>query len=478
MRDGNDNAKMMKTELSFVLYIEPNPLSFGAAFSVSNAPNIQLTFSNMIFDSHMAYGGAAVYISQNSSYLHPSVALFNHVTVRNCQSAFGAIFVSNAEITIQNSLFANNTFFQVSGSFGNGGGVALSGNAYAFISNSQFYNNSAEYGGALYLEDGSYVEAIDSTFVNNVASEGGAAFLFLSILNVTRTNFSQNMAYYGGAVSAMISNLQSWNSSFIGNGGGLRGGAVLLSETAGTMTLSTQIVNNTAAFGGGICVQFQGKVNVTNSVITGNTAQSGGGLYISTGNWVNLTTTAVQGNAAANSGGGIFCSDSTLVLASCSITENTGPSDATNNNVYCSPIPPGTVCDISGDLQWAGLCHSVVPGSSDLSSDQIVWVIVGVVSAALASAIIIVFAVVICKRLNKTRPANIEDKQKHVWTALDDEESGGGIDISSDTERSPRHESSTQPDDSKDELNFSESSAFSGDNESSIQATSSSSREK
>jgi hypothetical protein len=52
------------------------------------------------------------------------------------------------------------------------------------------------------------------------------------------------------------------------------------------MTVSTQIINNAAAYGGGICVQFQGKVNVTNSVISENRAYSGGGLYISTGNWV------------------------------------------------------------------------------------------------------------------------------------------------------------------------------------------------
>jgi predicted outer membrane repeat protein len=124
---------------------------------------------------------------------------------------------------------------------------------------------------------------------------------------------------------------------------------------------------------------------------------------------VNLTTTQVTKNYASSSGGGIFCSDSELVLSFALISENTGPLDQTNNNLYCSPNPIGTFCDsmshcfhltivltfsyifiptqkyklmnglmdtffefffhflkctVRGDVQWAGLCQSVIPGSS------------------------------------------------------------------------------------------------------------------
>jgi hypothetical protein len=91
----------------FSIYLEPNSQDYGAAFSMFNAPNVQLTFRNVIFENHIAYGGAAVYLFKNTSYAASTTTttttvLFDNVVVRNCQSTFGSILISNVNIAIQN----------------------------------------------------------------------------------------------------------------------------------------------------------------------------------------------------------------------------------------------------------------------------------------------------------------------------------------------------------------------------------------
>ena len=108
-----------------------------------------------------------------------------------------------------------------------GGAIAVSTGASAYINNSYFHDNHAylnRIGGAIYVDRG-YLYVANSLFENNIAGEGGAIFLgFPSEADIVNSTFIRNNAtgtdYVGGAGGAIFtrsSNLNVYNSTFIEN---------------------------------------------------------------------------------------------------------------------------------------------------------------------------------------------------------------------------------------------------------------------
>ena len=124
-----------------------------------------------------------------------------------------------------------------------GGAIALSRGAKAYVTNSYFHNNMANtsakvygIGGAIYVHDYSYLLVSNSLFVNNTARDGGAIFLgFGSEADIIDSTFENNTAIVttlgeggGGAIFTRSSNINIYNSSFITNYAELYGGALYL----------------------------------------------------------------------------------------------------------------------------------------------------------------------------------------------------------------------------------------------------------
>jgi hypothetical protein len=211
---------------------------------------------------------------------------------------------------------------------------------------SQGYNDGE--GGALYMRDGN-LTVIDSMFTDNLGAPlgpdtGGGAIYMLGSKHgalIVGSTFGNNSASNGGAVGCLFSELDVYNSRFVGNSGsghdannddatkcsamnngqneigsGGNGGA-LYSDGQSTATNPVNIVlcgdeieNNAAgvnAFGGGIFFtsnNYGGTLSIADSTITGNTG----------GHWTNVMTGSVTnaGDAVGTNAKSITISNSTV----------------------------------------------------------------------------------------------------------------------------------------------------------------------
>ncbi|KZX14527.1 hypothetical protein [Methanobrevibacter filiformis] len=152
----------------------------------------------------------------------------------------------NQSLTLVNLTFVNGN---VNGSDGNGSALYII-NANTTISNSEFINNSANFGGAIYNNDTSNnFKIIDSNFTSNLAiNNGGAIYLngpkSSNILNSTFINliFNNNSATNGGAIYNNVSNFNLTNSTFMNNSA-TNGGAIYNNVSNFNLTNST-FMNN------------------------------------------------------------------------------------------------------------------------------------------------------------------------------------------------------------------------------------------
>jgi len=211
---------------------------------------------------------------------------------------------------------------------------------------SQGYNDGE--GGALYMRDGN-LTVIDAIFTDNQGAPlgpdtGGGAIYMLGSKHgalIVGSTFANNSASNGGGVGCLFSELDVYNSRFVGNAGsghdannddaskcsamnngqneigsGGNGGA-LYSDGQSTATNPVNIVlcgdeieNNAAgvnAFGGGIFFtsnNYGGTLSIADSTITGNTG----------GHWTNVMTGSVTnaGDAVGTNAKSITITNSTV----------------------------------------------------------------------------------------------------------------------------------------------------------------------
>jgi len=157
-----------------------------------------VTFSNN--SSNVGGGGGAIYYSGVGDLTITNSTFSNNTSDQNG----GAIYYTGTEnLTITNSSFTNN-----STQVGNSGGAIFFENGQdLIITNSTFNNNSANnggYGGALYVDGNSSQTTItNSTLADNSGTYGGAVYLYDTIANITNSIFYNNSADEGDTGSAI-----------------------------------------------------------------------------------------------------------------------------------------------------------------------------------------------------------------------------------------------------------------------------------
>jgi len=199
------------------------------------------------------------------------------VTVENCNSATGAIYLESGTLKLTNVDLKYN---MSSGS----GGALFNNLGFLFLTNVSLSLNSASVqGGALY---NLYVATLTNvTFNGNSSPQGGAIANRGSLEMVSSTlegNYSRSGA--GGGALYNAGDIQFDHSSFINNSStqGTEGGGAILNEGAITASNSTFWLNNADNFGGAI--SNSGVLDATYLTVANNSAP-GGSLFssISTG---------------------------------------------------------------------------------------------------------------------------------------------------------------------------------------------------
>ena len=199
---------------------------------------------------------------------------------------------------------------------------------------SGFYDGS---GGALYMRDG-VLHVIDATFVNNEAEKlgpdvGGGAIYLSGALNavIVGSTFTGNSGSNSGAIGALNSDLDVYNSRFDGNAalgfGANSDDAMKCSVVAKTNQHQVGSGGNAGAVG--IDGGSDGMHTFCGVVFTGNTSGTGalGGALGRTPDAAKQTTvidrSVFDGNMAEG-GGALYFHNSTLTVSASTFTNNVG----------------------------------------------------------------------------------------------------------------------------------------------------------
>lgn len=215
-----------------------------------------LTADNTIFSYGWAYSqdkygnsfGGAIYTPYDSSKLF-KVAINNCTFINNYAEYGGAIFMDGGQLDIENSQFINNTAYSF------GGAIACEYNTRLSINKTKFINSKS------------------------INDAGGAIYLKLVDFNSNRLEIINSNSTFGGAITALNSNI----------------------------TLSKfYAYNNAAKYDGGAIYQLYGKCFIQQSDFINNTANNGAGIFLD-----NLTSILVAGNTFENNtalmcGGAIY----------------------------------------------------------------------------------------------------------------------------------------------------------------------------
>ena len=222
----------------------------------------------------------------------------------NDASEGGAIYAFEfCDITISNSTIKANTV----------SAIVFQNNVHLKIINCRFFNNLASYrGGAILSKAGCILHVTKTVFkANKAIASGGAFFGLETSASFHNCLFTDNFAFKGGAVAAMISNIKLFTSNFTNNSA-TEGGVF---ETGGNLLLVHCIMSNNKAHGnGGVgCIEENYQMNITRSIFWFNSATHAGGVFWLRKGIVNITDSFFAFNWAGISGGVIDAQSSSII---------------------------------------------------------------------------------------------------------------------------------------------------------------------
>ena len=237
----------------------------------------------------------------------------------------GNVFAaSGGSLTITDASFSNNTL----------GSVIRMRMSDASIENGTFLGNDGDTGSALHLI-ASDATLINSTLKSNLAERGGALYLEESSALVTRNcRFESNHATErGGAVFYTNSRFRGTDLTFVNNSAGRSGGALSLVSTSRLDLSRTDFEENFATFGGSIGIDMESIANVTDCAFslsgTGPVRSSSGGhIYLQDASYLEGTNCRLEGGQS-NSACGLFARSAVVnitnwTIKNCSAVDNGG----------------------------------------------------------------------------------------------------------------------------------------------------------
>jgi uncharacterized repeat protein (TIGR01451 family) len=266
--------------------------------------------------------------------------------------AGGGVYVITAGITISNSQVFNNA-----ANYG-GGGLCLH-ESEATLSNNTVMSNTADSHGELNSDLGGGLLLVSSdatlsgnTVMSNTARYGGGLYLWKSDATLSGNTITSNTALYGGGLYLWKSNATlSDNTIFLNRATSYFGGGLFLVVSDATLDNNT-ISANTASNGGGLYL-YESDATLTGNTVFSNTATNGGGLYLGGGS-ATLSGNTVCANTAA-SGAGLYLDYSDATLGNNIISVNTGTNGGGLYLNYSAATLSGNTVSANTAASGAGL---------------------------------------------------------------------------------------------------------------------------
>ena len=311
-------------QITDCVFFENNSTALGAAIYIESNSNTSMIRN--IFSNNLAnYGGAILLsTSQSNSLLIVSDCLFieNYAKI-----SAGALFMDvHGNAVIIRSNFSNN--FEYSG-----GVIFLDNsplNSFIEITECVFSeNNSTSDGGVFYMRSSGNISVIRSIFSNNFAYSGSAISLFTqkpnSLLKLVDCIFNENNTTSTGAIYLEIpENVSIFRSNFSKNLAGFGGAVFLANSQKGSFLeiVDCGFLENDSPNGGAIGMKHYGNTSIINTYFSKNYGGSYGGAIFLSISQSNSTFEIIDcvflENIANTNGGAIYIENfgNTLILKS------------------------------------------------------------------------------------------------------------------------------------------------------------------
>lgn len=226
-----------------------------------------------------------------------------NVLFRNADSRYSQIY--SISTSVSPTVKLTNCNFQNNHATDLGGAVSLNKGTIT-IENCNFYNSRSDiFGGAIKLQKGT-LTIKNSRFESTKSKHGGAVYAKDSTVNIIGTTFINCKSdVFGGAVACENCQLTVDGSDFTNCRSFEDGGGAIYIMDGNANVKNSEFTNDSAYFGGAICNLNSG-LNVTSNIFTDNYADYyGGSIYNMFGN-VNLIGNSFSNSRAKVSGGAII----------------------------------------------------------------------------------------------------------------------------------------------------------------------------
>lgn len=259
-------------------------------------------------------GGAFTFTGKNLTLSEVDIS---NNTTSSASHGGGGVYFKGSLLTINKSIFKNNSVTQYNGSLMNGGAIECE-QGLSVISDSHFESNATASGAGGAIAASSTITIINSSFILNNASGDGGAVYANTVGDIRRSYFGENKATLfgkGGALffAAASTNIVVENNTFYNNealGFFSSGGAIFITGFDTSVLTNNTFVGNksiaNAAGALGINSSFS-EALLTNNVFYNNTPRS------------------CSSNGVFNSQGGNLESTNTCQLTQTSDLINTNP---------------------------------------------------------------------------------------------------------------------------------------------------------
>ena len=166
--------------------------SFSNSYGIVYTTSANATISNTVFRNNAVKYGGAIYATKSSDATIGIVNIINSTFESNSANTGqgGALFVSDGECIIKESMFINNKANPGKFTGGQGGAIYTSLNGNVSVTDSVFKNNQAKLGAALYLNGGSNSTISYSVLLDNVAEGDYAISNAESASGVATVNYN------------------------------------------------------------------------------------------------------------------------------------------------------------------------------------------------------------------------------------------------------------------------------------------------
>lgn len=275
----------------------------------------------------------------------------------NCDDAGGAIFVSNASVTLTNNKVQTSTACH-------GGGIFIINSPAAVVMNNGINQNVATvYAGGLYINGSNDATVKNNEIFQNVANYAGPGQKHCGggrVLNSSNVQLVDNVIYSNTAANnggglcletadkALIQGNMVYNNvrlaSFEGAGAGiylLTSDFVQIVENSIYGNGGVNIANLGILRGGGLFARLSDNLTLRQNMIYDNVATIGGGVYLDQDNSVELLSDIIRNNLAVDMptnddgyGGGLVAVETDIVASNSVIVDNDADLAERGSGVY------------------------------------------------------------------------------------------------------------------------------------------------